>query len=134
MENFIQFIKQYNFNFFLGQLTRQIVTAKSFLSMQNFEFKIYNTHSFNKEITRNHVHLRSGHEMITMAEVYRKEANHEAAYVLYLKYITLFVEKLKTHPDYNQIQPTDKKKAKNEVRTVYNISKTWRKNGSSLFW
>ena len=35
------------------QLTRQITTAKSFLSMQNFEFKIYSIHSFNKEITRN---------------------------------------------------------------------------------
>ena len=35
------------------QLTRQITTAKSFLSMQNVEFKIYNIHSFNKEITRN---------------------------------------------------------------------------------
>merc|ERR1719264_1137162 len=40
-------------------------------------------------------YFRSGKEMIKMAEVYRKEGNHEAAYVLYLKYITLFVEKLK---------------------------------------
>ena len=33
----------------MKQLTRQITTAKSFLPMQNFEFKIYNIHSFNKE-------------------------------------------------------------------------------------
>ena len=60
--------------------------------------------------------------MIKMAEVYRREGNHEAAYVLYLKYITLFVEKLKTHRDYNQILPSDKKKAMSTVREAMSIT------------
>merc|ERR1719264_144699 len=72
-------------------------------------------------------YFRSGQEMIKMAEVYRKEGNHEAAYVLYLKYITLFVEKLKTHRDYNLILPTDKKKAMTTVREALRITENLKK-------
>lgn len=72
-------------------------------------------------------YFRSGQEMIKMAEVYRQEGNHEAAYVLYLKYITLFVEKLKTHRDYNQILPTDKKKAMSTVREAMSITENLKK-------
>jgi STAM-binding protein len=35
--------------------------------------------------------------MIKMGQVYQQEGNLEAAYVLYLKYMTLFLEKIKTH-------------------------------------
>ena len=35
--------------------------------------------------------------MMRMARVYEEEGNLEAAYVLYLKYMTLFLEKIKTH-------------------------------------
>ncbi len=35
--------------------------------------------------------------MIKMGRVYEEEGNLEAAYVLYLKYITLFLEKIHTH-------------------------------------
>jgi len=72
-------------------------------------------------------YFRSGQEMIKMAEVYRQEGNHEAAYVLYLKYMTLFVEKLKTHRDYNQILPSDKKKAMSKVREAMSITENLKK-------
>ena len=62
-----------------------------------------------------------------MAEVYRQEGNHEAAYVLYLKYMTLFVEKLQTHRDYNQILPADKKKAMSKVREAMSITENLKK-------
>ena len=54
-------------------------------------------------------YFRSGQEMIKMAEVYRTEGNLEASYVLYMKYMTLFVEKLKNHKDYAQILPAERK-------------------------
>jgi len=63
-------------------------------------------------------YFRSGQEMIKMAEVYHDEGNLEAAYVLYLKYMTLFVEKLKTHRDYSQVLPTEKSKVKKVVKEV----------------
>ncbi|KAI2661360.1 STAM-binding protein-like A [Labeo rohita] len=45
-------------------------------------------------------YFRSGMEMIRMAHVYAEEGNTEHAFVLYNKYITLFIEKLPKHPEY----------------------------------
>jgi len=67
-------------------------------------------------------YFRSGQEMIKMAEVYRTEGNLEAAYVLYMKYMTLFVEKLKNHKDYAQIIPAEKKKVRSSVKEAMEIT------------
>ena len=72
-------------------------------------------------------YFRSGQEMIKMAEVYRNEGNEEAAYVLYMKYMTLFVEKLKTHKDYPHIIPAEKKKVNAKVREVMEITEKLKK-------
>jgi len=63
-------------------------------------------------------YFRSGQEMIKMAEVYHNEGSLEAAYVLYMKYMTLFVEKLKSHRDYAQVLPAEKKKVIGVVKDV----------------
>uniref|UniRef100_A0A3P8QC83 MPN domain-containing protein n=1 Tax=Astatotilapia calliptera TaxID=8154 RepID=A0A3P8QC83_ASTCA len=47
-------------------------------------------------------YFRSGVEMERMAAVYLEEGSLENAYVLYTKFITLFVEKLPAHRDYQQ--------------------------------
>lgn len=78
-------------------------------------------------------YFRSGQEMIKMAEVYRKEGNLEAAYVLYLKYITLFVEKLKRHRDYHQIIPAEKEKVSSIVRDAMNITENLKKSLRARF-
>ena len=67
-------------------------------------------------------YFRSGQEMLKMAEIYRTEGNYEAAYVLYMKYMTLFVEKLKSHRDYNQIIPAEKKKVSKSVREAMTLT------------
>jgi len=67
-------------------------------------------------------YFRSGQEMIKMAEVYRTEGNLEASYVLYMKYMTLFVEKLKNHKDYAQILPAEKKKVRSSVKEAMAIT------------
>lgn len=46
------------------------------------------------------LYLRSGLDMERMASVYHQEGSLENAYVLYNKFITLFVEKLPLHRDY----------------------------------
>ncbi|KAH9361812.1 hypothetical protein HPB48_003779 [Haemaphysalis longicornis] len=43
-------------------------------------------------------YFRSGKEMLRMADVYCHEGDLESAYILYTKYITLFVEKISKHP------------------------------------
>ncbi|XP_021431431.2 AMSH-like protease isoform X1 [Oncorhynchus mykiss] len=61
----------------------------------------------NEEITP-HRYFRSGVEMERMAAVYLEEGSLENAYVLYNKFITLFVEKLPSHRDYQQCSVPEK--------------------------
>jgi len=63
-------------------------------------------------------YFRSGNEMIKMAEVYFSEDNLEAAYFLYLKFMTLFVEKVKGHRDWGHVLPQEKKRVMGQVKTV----------------
>ena len=78
-------------------------------------------------------YFRSGQEMLKMAEVYRTEGNEEASYILYMKYMTLFVEKLKSHRDYVQIIPAEKKKVNKTVREVMAITEELKKKLQKIF-
>ena len=42
-------------------------------------------------------YFRSGAEMLRMADVYYAESQHENAYVLYMKYLSLFIEKVSSN-------------------------------------
>ncbi|XP_026993475.1 AMSH-like protease isoform X2 [Tachysurus fulvidraco] len=53
-------------------------------------------------------YFRSGVEMERMAAVYLEEGSLENAFVLYNKFITLFVEKLPSHRDYQQCNVPEK--------------------------
>ncbi|XP_014650482.1 PREDICTED: AMSH-like protease isoform X3 [Ceratotherium simum simum] len=53
-------------------------------------------------------YFRSGVEMERMASVYLQEGNLENAFVLYNKFITLFVEKLPSHREYQQCAVPEK--------------------------
>ncbi|KAG2469375.1 STAM-binding protein-like A [Polypterus senegalus] len=57
-------------------------------------------------------YFRSGVEMIRMARVYAEEGNTENAFILYNKYITLFIEKLPKHRDYKMNIPEKKETMK----------------------
>jgi len=63
-------------------------------------------------------YFRSGNEMIKMAEVYFGEDHLEAAYLLYMKYVTLHIEKLPRHRDFGTVLPQEKKNAKAKVKEV----------------
>jgi len=78
-------------------------------------------------------YFRSGQEMLKMAEIYRTEGNDEASYILYMKYMTLFVEKLKSHRDYVQIIPAEKKKVSKTVREVMSITEELKKKLKKTF-
>ncbi|XP_061564754.1 AMSH-like protease isoform X2 [Cololabis saira] len=54
-------------------------------------------------------YFRSGVEMERMAAVYQEEGSLENAFVLYTKFITLFVEKLPNHRDYQQCSAVPEK-------------------------
>ena len=56
--------------------------------------------------------------MLRMGDVYYDEESHENAYVLYLKYLTLFVEKLRQHPEYKTQCAPEKARINSHVRRV----------------
>lgn len=63
-------------------------------------------------------YFRSGMEMIRMAQIYAEEANMEHAFVLYNKYITLFIEKLPKHPEYKLSTIPEKKDTLKKLKEV----------------
>lgn len=56
--------------------------------------------------------------MVKMADIYWEEENFEKAYILYLKYLTLFIEKIREHPEYNKISKEEKSKVMKTVKSV----------------
>lgn len=67
-------------------------------------------------------YYRSGTEMIRMAKVYLEEGNLENAFILYSKYITLFVEKLPKHPEYQNVESSDKARTKQKLMEVFPVA------------
>uniref|UniRef100_W5KDA0 STAM binding protein b n=1 Tax=Astyanax mexicanus TaxID=7994 RepID=W5KDA0_ASTMX len=63
-------------------------------------------------------YFRSGMEMIRMAHVYAEEGNLEHAFVLYNKYITLFIEKLPKHPEYKLSNIPEKKDTLKKLKEI----------------
>lgn len=53
-----------------------------------------------------------------MANVYLEEGNLENAYILYLKFMTLFLEKIKKHPDYATVSANEKSVNMMKMREV----------------
>ncbi|XP_003699602.2 STAM-binding protein [Megachile rotundata] len=63
-------------------------------------------------------YYRSGVEMIRMADMYMKDNGLEYAYILYVKFITIFVEKIRTHPQYHTVSIKDKEQNQQTLRKV----------------
>lgn len=63
-------------------------------------------------------YYRSGLEMVRMANVYYDEGNLESAYCLYLKFMTLFLEKIRGHPDFAKVPPDMKTANQKKIKEV----------------
>lgn len=63
-------------------------------------------------------YFRSGMELIRMAHVYTEEGNIEHAFILYNKYITLFIEKLPKHREYKTANIPEKKETLKKLKDV----------------
>ncbi|GFO00578.1 stam-binding protein [Plakobranchus ocellatus] len=68
------------------------------------------------------LYLRSGREMLRMANMYCDDGHFESAFILYYKFITLFVEKLREHPDYRSAPPSELSDFKRKVKKVFPIA------------
>ncbi|XP_014778912.1 STAM-binding protein isoform X3 [Octopus bimaculoides] len=73
-------------------------------------------------------YFRSGLEMLRMAAVYHEEGNLEPAFILYSKFITLFVEKLPAHPLYKSSEAAVVADNKKKLKLVFPIAEKLKKN------
>eukprot|EP00058_Branchiostoma_floridae_P024834 XP_002610324.1 hypothetical protein BRAFLDRAFT_123719 [Branchiostoma floridae] len=73
------------------------------------------------------MYFRSGVEMVRMATVYHEEGNLEAAFILYMKFITLFVEKLPKHPEYKSAAAKEKQTTKRKLEMVFPVAEKCKK-------
>lgn len=63
-------------------------------------------------------YVRSGKEMLRMGNVYYAEKNKMQAFIIYSRYLILFLQKLKNHPKYGSIDPTEIAKINKQVKTI----------------
>lgn len=57
-------------------------------------------------------------EMVKMANVYLSEGNTESAYILYMKFMILFLEKIQAHSEYKTVPTTERKPIKEKLNQI----------------
>ncbi|KAK8379390.1 hypothetical protein O3P69_019353 [Scylla paramamosain] len=67
-------------------------------------------------------YFRSGQEMVRMALVYEEEGSLENAFILYMKFMTLFIEKIRTHPEYSSHSSADKTASNKRVKEILPVA------------
>jgi len=72
-------------------------------------------------------YFRSGIEILRMGTVYHEEGSLESAFILYSKFITLFVEKLPNHPEYKESSQSEKTKIKKKLHSVFPLAEQIKK-------
>lgn len=60
--------------------------------------------------------------MLRMAKAYESEGQIENAYILYIKFVVLFVEKIPSHPEYKTLAPAIKQPNQIKLKEVLSIS------------
>lgn len=67
-------------------------------------------------------YYNSGQEMLRVAKVYMKEGDLENAYLIYIRYMTIFLEKIREHPEYPQVDSEQRSKTRNMCKEVFPIA------------
>lgn len=65
-------------------------------------------------------------EMVRMATIYQTEGNIENAYILYIKFMTLFLEKILVHPEYRSHPAAAKRQNQERLKEVLPIAEKLR--------
>lgn len=61
-------------------------------------------------------------EMARMAHVYQSEGNFENAFILYIKFTTLFLEKIPSHPEYKTFDAATKRQNKEKIKEIFPVA------------
>lgn len=78
-------------------------------------------------------YYRSGMELVRMANVYQAEGNFENALILYMKFTTLFLEKIRKHPEYKSFDPVAKRQNLEKMKEVFPIAERLKAKLSERF-
>lgn len=72
-------------------------------------------------------YYRSGNEIYRQAKVYLSEGDHSSAYILFMRYLTLFVEKIVKHPQFKEVPADAKKAVKTKLAEILPITENLKK-------
>lgn len=72
-------------------------------------------------------YFNSGKELLKTAAGFEEKGEIEKAFVLYLRYMTLFVEKLVHHPEYAKYDRNEKTAVKNECNRIFDLAEGLKK-------
>ncbi|XP_011307550.1 STAM-binding protein-like A [Fopius arisanus] len=72
-------------------------------------------------------YYRTGIDMTKMAAVYLKEGSLESAYALYMKFLTIFLEKIMNHPQYNTVPAAEKAKNTAMLKKIIPVAEELKK-------
>lgn len=72
-------------------------------------------------------YFNSGRELIKSASAFEQKGDIEKAFVLYLRYMTLFIEKIVHHPEYGQADKAEKALVKDECNSVFDRAEDLKK-------
>lgn len=67
-------------------------------------------------------YYRSGLEMVRMAHVYLQEGSTDCAYILCIKFMTLFLEKILKHPEYKTVPADLKQQNQKKLKEVLPVA------------
>lgn len=72
-------------------------------------------------------YFHSGRELIKSAGQHESKSEIEKAFVLYLRFMTLNLEKLPNHPGYKDADKAEKKLVKDECKRVFDVAEDLKK-------
>lgn len=87
--------------------------------------KILVESSHNIEVDRNIPiarYLKSSRELVKSAVSHQESGDIEKAFVLYLRNMSLILERLPTHPEWNKADKTEKLYAKNQCNIIFDLA------------
>lgn len=78
-------------------------------------------------------YFHSGRELIKSATDSESKGDNEKAFVLYLRYMTLFLEKLIHHPEWNKADRQEKDLVKKQCNDIFELAEELKKKISEKY-
>lgn len=78
-------------------------------------------------------YFRAGSEIYRQAQVYLEEGDLENAFILFMRFLTLFLDKIKNHPQINEISDTLRKTNKEKLLEAMAVTEDLKKRILKVF-